>query len=523
MKAYRPVALIILDGWGIREMEHGNATVQAHTPNYDRWLREGERSVIDASGEAVGLPEGQMGNSEVGHLNLGAGRVVYQDLTRINRAVDSGDFFTNQVLLSTLEGVKSRGKKLHIIGLLGDGGVHSHSKHMYALLAASERHGIEPILHVITDGRDTPPESALGFARELEAYLADNHPGIIASVVGRYYIMDRDKRWARTELGYRDVVHHIGYYEGDFPTPEHPMRTAKTLSDALMTSYADGITDEFILPVAIDTGDRNVLVEPGDALIFFNFRADRMRQIVASFTQPDHDGFPHAYIPALDIVTMTNYDATFPVKVLYPEVDITNPVAEVLSDRGLRQFHAAETEKYAHVTYFFNGGRETVFAGEDRYLEPSPKVATYDLQPEMSARPLVEAVINRVETEVDDFILVNFANPDMVGHTGVLSAAIKAVETVDECAGRLVKAITDKGGVAIVTADHGNCERMIDEMTGEPHTYHTTQPVSLFVIGDRYFNLRPRGALADVAPTILHLMGIPQPLEMTGKSLIDES
>lgn len=524
MKPYRPVALIILDGWGIREMEHGNAVVQAHTPNYDQWMRGGERAIVDASGEAVGLPDGQMGNSEVGHLNLGAGRIIYQDLTRINLSIDRGDFFANPTLVKTLEGVKARGAKLHLIGLLGDGGVHSHQKHMYALLQAAEQYKVTPILHIITDGRDTPPESALGFAHELENYLADNHPGIIASVVGRYYIMDRDKRWPRTELGYRDVVYHEGYREGDGAP-----RVAPSLTAALEASYQQGVTDEFILPVAIDAEGLgtdaprvNVLVEPGDALIFFNFRADRMRQIVTAFTKPENESFPHEIIPNLDIVTMTNYSPTYPVKVLYPEVDITNPLAKVLSDAGLRQFHAAETEKYAHVTYFFNGGVETPYPGEERHLEPSPKVATYDLQPEMSARALADAVINRVQTSDDDFILVNFANPDMVGHTGILSAAIKAVETVDECAGRLVEAINAKGGVAIVTADHGNCERMVDEITGEPHTYHTTQPVSLFVLGDQYYNLRPRGILADVSPTILHLMGVPQPSDMTGRTLIDQ-
>lgn len=522
MKPYRPVALIILDGWGIREMEHGNAVVQGHTPNYDKWMRQGERSIVDASGEAVGLPDGQMGNSEVGHLNLGAGRIIYQDLTRINLSIDRGDFFSNPILVDALKDVKARGGKLHLIGLLGEGGVHSHSKHMYALLQAAEQQKVTPIIHVITDGRDTPPESAMGFARELEAYLADNHPGIIASVTGRYYIMDRDKRWPRTELGYRDVVYHEGFREED-----GSMRTAPSLTAALQASYAAGVTDEFVLPVAIEPevpeARPNVLVEPGDTIIFFNFRADRMRQIVTAFTRPESDSFPHEHIPNLDIITMTNYDPSYPVKVLYPEVDITNPLAKVLSDAGLKQFHAAETEKYAHVTYFFNGGVETPFPGEERHLEPSPKVATYDLQPEMSARPLVDAIINRVRTRDDDFILVNFANPDMVGHTGVLSAAIKAVETVDDCAGRLVQAINDKGGVAIVTADHGNCERMFDEVTGEPHTYHTTQPVSLFVLGDRYYNLRPRGILADVSPTILHLLGITPPPDMTGRSLIDEA
>lgn len=523
MKPYRPVALIILDGWGIREMEHGNAVVQGHTPNYDRWMREGERTVVDASGEAVGLPDGQMGNSEVGHLNLGAGRIIYQDLTRINLSIDRGDFFTNDILVETLTGVKHRGGKLHLIGLLGDGGVHSHSKHMYALLQAAENYKLTPILHIITDGRDTPPESALEFGRELEEYLTE-HPGVIASVVGRYYIMDRDRRWPRTELGYRNVVFHQGFEEAD-----GSVRVAPTLTAALQVSYLAGTTDEFVLPVAIESGSAtsahpavNVHIEPGDAIIFFNFRADRMRQLLTAFTLPTLETFPHDHIPNLDIVTMTNYDPNYPVKVLFPDVDITKPLAEVISDAGLRQFHAAETEKYAHVTYFFNGGVETPYPGEERHLEPSPKVPTYDLQPEMSARPLVDAVIERVRTGDDDFILVNFANPDMVGHTGILSAAIKAVETVDECAGRLVNAINEKGGVAIVTADHGNCERMVDEITGEPHTYHTTQPVSLFVIGDRYFNLRPRGILADVSPTILGLMGLAQPSEMTGRSLIDE-
>jgi 2,3-bisphosphoglycerate-independent phosphoglycerate mutase len=329
--------------------------------------------------------------------------------------------------------------------------------------------------------------------------------------------MDRDRRWARTEVGYSDIALHEGYREGD-----DRERSAPSLVEALKNSYREGVTDEFVLPAVVDTGERAVTVEPGDALLFFNFRADRMRQLVTAFTLPDFLGFPRRYIPDLDIATMTSYDPAFPVNVLFPDVEIANPLAEVLSKRGCKQFHTAETEKYAHVTYFFNGGREAPFEGEERYLEASPKVATYDLQPEMSARPLTDVAITRVQSGQDDFVLLNYANPDMVGHTGVLEAAIRAVETVDDCAGRLVEAILQKGGVAIVTADHGNCERMIDEETREPHTYHTTQPVSLFVIGDRYYNLRPRGILADVSPTILHLMGIPQPPEMTGRSLIDQ-
>lgn len=516
MKAYKPVALIILDGWGIREMEHGNAVIQGNTPHYDRWQRTMERSVVDASGEAVGLPDGQMGNSEVGHLNLGAGRIIYQDLTRINLAIKQGTFFENETLLQAYQNVKARGGKLHLIGLFGEGGVHSFSGHLYALLALAERQGIAPIIHIITDGRDTPPESGIGYAKRLEAYLVD-HPGVVASVCGRYYTMDRDKRWPRTEVGYRVMARHEGHLEED-----GSRRTAPTLSAALARSYADGVTDEFVLPAAIDVGAKNVMIEPGDAIVFYNFRADRMRQIVTSFAFPDFDGFERQYIDNLDLVTMTSYDPEYPVQIVFPEIEITNTLAEVLSRAGRKQFHAAETEKYAHVTYFFNGGVETIYDGETRHLEPSPKVPTYDLQPEMSARPLTEAVLERIKNHDDDFILVNFANPDMVGHTGVLEAAKKAVETVDECAGRLVEAINAKGGVAIVTADHGNCERMVDEKTGEPHTYHTTQPVALFVIGDQYYDLRPRGILADVSPTILHLLGIPQPAEMTGRSLISE-
>ncbi len=511
MKAYKPVALIILDGWGIRRKEEGNSVMLGSTPNYDRWMRTLERSIVDASGEPVGLPEGQMGNSEVGHLNLGAGRIVYQDLTRINLAIRDGSFFDNEILVSALDRVKETQGKLHVIGLFGDGGVHSHSDHMYAMLELAAQEGIEPILHIITDGRDTPPESGLKFAGKLSEFLQHN-PTVVASVCGRYYTMDRDRRWERIQKGYDVIALHQG----------ENGRTARTVEEALQASYDAGVTDEFVLPVAIDVGDRNVKVEPGDCIIFYNFRADRMRQIVRTFMFPDFDGFERDFITDVDIITMTSYEDEFTAPVIFAEQEIVNPLAEVLSNLGLRQFHAAETEKYAHVTYFFNGGVEKIFAGEERHLEPSPKVATYDLQPEMSAYPLTDALLRRLAEYDDDFILVNFANPDMVGHTGVLSAAIKAVETVDECAGRLVAAINAKGGVAVVTADHGNCERMIDHKTGEPHTYHTTQPVSLFVIGaDGYLNLRPRGILADVAPTILDLMGIEQPAEMTGRSLID--
>jgi 2,3-bisphosphoglycerate-independent phosphoglycerate mutase len=511
MKTYKAVALIILDGWGIREKEEANAVILGHTPNYDQWTRSLERTILDASGEAVGLPDGQMGNSEVGHLNLGAGRIVYQDLTRINLAIRDGSFDQNQALVDALETVKSKRSKLHVIGLFGPGGVHSHSDHMYAIFDLANAQGIEPILHIITDGRDTPPESSRDFLSELEAYQ-ENKALVVASVSGRYYTMDRDKRWPRTEKGYKVIALH----EGD------EGRTAVSARVAIEQSHAEGVTDEFILPVAIDVGGKNVNVEPGDVIIFYNFRADRMRQPVTIFTSPEFDGFARDFIEDLTILTMTNYDDTYPVQVIFPDVEISKVLAEVLSEKGLKQFHAAETEKYAHVTYFFNGGEETMFAGEERHLEPSPKVPTYDLQPEMSAYLLTDAVIKRVQEQDDDFILVNYANPDMVGHTGVLAAAIKAVEAVDECAGRLVKAIVDKGGVALVTADHGNCERMVDHKTGNPHTYHTTQPVSFIVIGaDGYLNLRPRGILADVAPTVLELLGVEQPDVMTGRSVID--
>lgn len=504
---YRPVALFILDGWGIREMEHGNAVAQGHTPNYDRWMRTLERSIVDASGEAVGLPAGQMGNSEVGHLNLGAGRVIYQDITRIDKAIRENMLGEMPALTQSLQSLSQNGGKLHLVGLLGSGGVHSHERHLHALLDLAVARGIDPIVHVITDGRDTPPRSAAGFAASLEQKLAQLGRGCIASVSGRYYTMDRDKRWPRIQLGYNVIALHEG-------------TAYASAGEAIAASYAQNVTDEFIVPVIVET-ERDTRIRPGDCVLFYNFRADRMRQIVRAFAFPDFDGFPRAYIPDLRLVTMTAYEADFPVDVIFPDEGITNPLAEVLSKSGCRQIHAAETEKYAHVTYFFNGGLETPFPGEDRILIPSPKVATYDLQPEMSAYELTAAIEARIRAHDDDFILVNFANPDMVGHTGVLEAAIKAVETVDECAGRLVAAINAKGGVAIVTADHGNCERMVDEKTGVPHTYHTTSPVSLFVIGDQYFMLRPRGILADVAPTVLDLMGIPQPPEMTGLSLID--
>ena len=503
---YKNVALIILDGWGIREKVEGNAVVQAHTPNYDGWMRDLERSIVDASEEAVGLVAGQMGNSEVGHLNLGAGFVVNQNIRRIDTEIESGSFFANPQLLAALERLQSTGGSLHVIGLFGPGGVHSHSRHLFAMLKIASDNGITPRLHVITDGRDTPPESAITFVDDLEAAMAE-HPAIISTLSGRYYAMDRDKRWERTQKAYDTITY------GQAPS-------APSLKDALRSSYDTGVTDEFIVPVIIEQGYPGI--QEGDCLVFFNFRADRMRQIVASYYDPQFSGFdtkPGLY--NIDIITFTEYSTELQTTILFPAFEVTNPLARVISDSGLTQFHAAETEKYAHVTYFFNGGREEPFQGEERMLVPSPKVATYDLQPEMSAYELADKVVERIRTYDDNFLIINFANPDMVGHTGVISATKKAVEAVDECAGRLVRAMLDKGGAAIVTADHGNAEQMVNLITGEPHTYHTINPVSLFVIADRYFELHPRGKLADVAPTILHLLGLEPPPDMTGHSLID--
>ena len=507
--ANKPVMLIILDGWGIRVKEKGNAVVQANTPNYDAWLKNLERSIIDASGEAVGLIPEQMGNSEVGHLNLGAGRIVYQDISEINMAIQDGTLAQHPVLMEACDKAKSGNGKVHLIGLLSDGGVHSHQDHLHAMLDITKAQGVErSIVHVITDGRDTPTRSGIDFVKKLEAYMSEINHGVIATVSGRYYAMDRDNRWERTQKGY-DVM---AFRKGE---------TAATAEAAIQQSYDKDVTDEFILPTVVGDDD-SLKIEPGDVLVFYNFRADRMRQIVQAFAYEDLEGFEGEFIKDLHIVTFTVYMDELPVNVVFGKDVLKNTLAEVLSNKGLKQYHSAETEKYPHVTYFFNGRNEAVFEGEDRDIIPSPKVATYDLQPEMSAYELTDATLKRLESHDDDFILINYANPDMVGHTGSLEAAIKAVQTVDECATKLVEAVRAKGGAAIVTADHGNCERMVEEMTGKAHTYHTTNPVSLFVIGDGYFKLRPRGILADVAPTVLDLLGVEQPEEMTGRTLIEK-
>ncbi len=505
----KPVLLIVLDGWGIREAEHGNAVVQARTPNLDRWTRTYERCIVHTSGEHVGLTRGQMGNSEVGHLNLGAGRIVYQDISRIATAIADGALADNPVLREALEDLRQRSGKLHLIGLLGDGGVHSHSDHLYALMDIVSANGVDPVLHLITDGRDTPTRNGIKYCAELLDKIAQDGSGRVATVSGRYYAMDRDRRWERTQRAYDAMA----FRASDVTAPD-----ALT---AIQQAYDQGLTDEFIPPTVV--GDDPALgISSGDALLCYNFRADRMRQLGQAFAKQDFDGAKRFRpIADLRLITMTAYMAGLTDEVLFPVELLRNTLPETLSDAGMTQYHSAETEKYPHVTFFFNGRNEAPFAGETRLIVPSPKVATYDLMPEMSAVKLTEATLERLVAADDDFLLVNFANPDMVGHTGSLSAAIKAVEVVDACAGRLVDAILAKGGAAIVTADHGNCERMIDEATGEPHTYHTVGPVSLFVIaGAGYYDLRSWGRLADVAPTVLDLMGVAQPPEMTGRSLI---
>ncbi|GAB4297498.1 MAG: 2,3-bisphosphoglycerate-independent phosphoglycerate mutase [Desulfuromonadia bacterium] len=508
----RPTVLMILDGWGINPNRENNAVLLADTPNLDRLLATCPHTSIMTSGLAVGLPEGQMGNSEVGHLNLGAGRVVYQDLTRITKAIDDGDFFTNPVLLDCIARVKKGGGALHLTGLLSDGGVHSHNTHLYALVELARRQGVERLyIHPILDGRDTPPQSGAGYLRELEEKLASIGHGRIATVSGRYYTMDRDNRWERVEKGYRAMVEGVGDH---FPSPQ----------DAIAASYAAGVTDEFMVPVVIvENGSPVGPIREGDGVIFFNFRADRAREITRALAFDDFSGFPRPCHPRLaSFVCMTEYDATFGLPIAFGPEELTNILGGVVASRGLRQLRIAETEKYAHVTFFFNGGVEEPFPGEERVLIPSPKdVATYDQKPEMSAFAVTDELIRRIESDYYDVVIVNYANCDMVGHTGVLEAAIRAVEAVDRCVGRVVEAVRARGGRLLITADHGNAEQMADER-GEPFTAHTTNPVHLILVDDERHGavLLEGGKLCDVSPTMLHLMGIPQPPEMTGRSLL---
>ena len=498
----KPTALIIMDGFGHRAEKKGNAIEAANKPNLDRIFSENPLTYIGASGLDVGLPDGQMGNSEVGHTNIGAGRIVYQELTRITKAIQDGDFFENPALMSAINQCKWFDSTLHIFGLLSDGGVHSHIDHMFALLELARRNGLRKVcFHCFMDGRDTPPQSGIEYIDRLQAKIDAVEVGCIATVSGRYYAMDRDNRWDRVEKAYNAIA--LG--EG-----EH----AATAHEAMEKSYANGVTDEFVVPVIVTEG---ATVKDDDAIIFANFRPDRAREITRAFVDPEFTGFERVQ-PKIHYVCMTQYDATIPgVEIAFKPQSLKNTFGEYISDKGLTQLRIAETEKYAHVTFFFNGGVEQVFPGEDRCLIPSPKVATYDLQPEMSAYQVTEEAVKRIESGAYDVIILNFANCDMVGHTGVYDAACKAVSTVDECVNRVVEATSKMGGVSLITADHGNAERMSDA-NGEPFTAHTTNLVPFYIVGASV-QLRD-GRLADIAPTMLDLMGLEKPSEMDGKTLI---
>jgi 2,3-bisphosphoglycerate-independent phosphoglycerate mutase len=503
----RPVVLIVLDGWGYREAREGNAIALARTPTWDALWGRAPRTLLEASGLPVGLPEGQMGNSEVGHLNLGAGRVVMQDLVRVSQGIADGSFFENEVLLDACRTAKRNDGTLHLVGLLGNGGVHALDRHLFALVDLAKRQGVPRIaIHALLDGRDTLPKSALEFMQQTLAYVKGRAE--IASVGGRYYGMDRDRRWPRIELWYRAAV------EGTGPSAEDPVA-------AIRDAYERGETDEFIKPVVItERGEPVAPMRDGDVVICFNFRADRMRQIVRALIDPAFDGFPRPNHPRLAVYTLTSYDRTFDVPVAFPPQSMARIVAEVVAESGMSMFRTAETEKYAHVTYFFNGGIEPPFRGEERVLVPSQKVATYDLMPEMSAPGVTEVLCKAIEGRHHDFILCNYANGDMVGHSGSLPATIQAVETVDRCLARVLRSADRAGARLLITADHGNCELMIDPATGGPHTAHTTSPVPFVIVDpDGDPELRAGGALCDVGPTILSMLGIERPPEMTGADL----
>jgi 2,3-bisphosphoglycerate-independent phosphoglycerate mutase len=502
-----------MDGWGLNPRQDYNAIALGNTPYFDYIWNNWPSATLEASGPAVGLPSGQMGNSEVGHMNLGAGRVVPQDLTYINDLIDTEAFFANEVLNRVMDHAVDQNNSLHLIGLLSDGGVHSHQDHLYAVLKLAKRKGLERVfIHPLLDGRDTPPRSGAEYLGQLENQISRIGCGAIASIAGRYYSMDRDRRWERTKLGYDALVLGQG-------------SRAKSAADAIAASYADNVSDEFVMPVVIvdEAGQPKGTIKNNDAVIFFNFRADRARQMTQALTEPSFDDFERegGVLQGLKMGTfMAYYDGQIP-QFAFQVPEPTNGLAETLSTAGKRQFHSAETEKYAHVTYFFNGGKEAPFAGEDRVLVPSPKVATYDLQPEMSALGITAKVLEAILSNEYEFVLVNFANPDMVGHTGFLAKAITAVETVDDCVRRVVEATVSQKGVAFVTADHGNSDQMLDYDTGKPHTAHTTNLVPLiYVAGEKPAWRLANGVLGNVAPTVLELLGLECPPEMTCGTLI---
>ncbi len=514
MNVKGPVLLAILDGWGVGAATESNAVHVAKTPNMDRWWKEYPHTTLSAHGTAVGLPEGQMGNSEVGHLNIGAGRVVYQDYSRINMALESGEFFGNEAIMCAINSAKEHNGSLHLMGLVSDGGVHSHLKHLVGLVEMADRKGLKDIyIHAFMDGRDTPPRSGKGYLEELQSELKRIGNGKVAVVSGRYYAMDRDNRWDRVELAWKALVGGSGL-------------TATDPVSAVREAYDSDQSDEFIKPVVIVDSEGQPLarVKDNDSVIFFNFRADRARQLTRAFTEPDFNAFDVSDRPVLaNYTTMTVYDKEFDLPAAFPPMKMERILGEEVSRNGLHQLRIAETEKYAHVTFFFNGGREEPYPEEDRLLVPSPRdVATYDLKPEMSAYQVTDKLLEKIDKADYDLIVLNFANGDMVGHSGKIGAAVKACEAVDECLGRLVRALNDKNGTVLITSDHGNAEQMADPLNGESFTAHTGNPVPFLIIDDghRTCSLAKEGALRDIAPTILELLGLAIPVEMDGKSLI---
>ena len=506
----KPIVLVILDGFGYSEEKEGNAIANAHKPTWDHLWKEYPHTLIRGSGAEVGLPAEQMGNSEVGHLNLGAGRVVYQEYTRVSRSIKTGSFFTNDTLVEAVEMAKETNKAVHILGLLSPGGVHSHEEHIHAMCQLAVERGQEKVyLHAFLDGRDTAPKSATDSIEKMENKFEELGSGRFASIIGRYYAMDRDHRWPRIQSAY------------DLITAGKSEFQAETALQGLEQAYARSENDEFVKATAIvPAGEKPVTIEDGDIVIFMNYRSDRARQITRPFIEDDFDAFERARKPKLGcFVSLTEYNSDYDIPVAYPAERLTNVFGEVISHLGMRQLRIAETEKYAHVTFFFNGGREEPFEFEERILVPSPNVATYDQQPEMNAIKVTDNMVEAIEGGKYDVIICNYANPDMVGHTGNFNAAVKAIETIDDCLARLVSSIEKSGGEMLITADHGNAEKMFDMETGQPHTAHTTNPVPFVYIG-REATMEMTGALSDVAPTMLYLMGLEQPTEMTGRSLV---
>jgi 2,3-bisphosphoglycerate-independent phosphoglycerate mutase len=507
----KPFLLLILDGWGYRQNPEANAIAAAHKPHWDALWQHYPHTVISGSGCSVGLPDGQMGNSEVGHLNMGAGRVIQQDLTRIDATITNQDFFTHPLLITLLDEARNAHKAVHLLGLLSPGGVHSHENHLHALVQlAAQRKVTSLYVHAFLDGRDTPPQSALASLAKLDSVCKTHHCGQIASLIGRYYAMDRDQRWDRVKKAYELLTAGTADY------------SATTAQQGLELAYRRGETDEFVAATTVHAENQQpITIAQGDVVIFMNYRADRARELTEAFVKPDFTGFMRKKRPALaHFVTLTEYDKRFDVPVVFPPTALTNTLPEYLSKLGLKQLRIAETEKYAHVTFFFNGGMEKPYPGEERILVPSPKVATYDLKPEMSAPELTAQLVQEIKKGRHDVIIANFANADMVGHSGNFAATVKAIETIDDCLGKIIAALQEVGGEGVITADHGNAECMFDPQTQQPHTAHTNLPIPFLYVGRPALICKENGVLSDIAPTLLYLMGLTPPSEMTGESLV---